>query len=257
MRLPFSSRNNKAQDGTVEAAAASTSRRSSVSEDGDTTGLKTANNDDLLSERSSSAHNSSLTDTTPATSFSSYGSGNGHNGEKSGMYKLSVVDNSGTFLPPSPTDESRSKGNKAWSLHRKQNNKSRERVASAEGPFIISRESFEGYRRSFDIGGTSPTIAASPTFPNSPRLSLDSSVSTRAGSISSRTGSKLRVLNIPKVEETVAVAEAPFEDIKLEDEDKTSRKTILSRFGFGQKGSFPTKKRDGAGEELQSLKIDK
>jgi hypothetical protein len=53
------------------------------------------------------------------------------------------------------------------------------------------------------------------------------------------------------------VAEAPFEDIKLEDEDKTSRKTILSRFGFGQKVSSPTKKRDGGGEELQSLKIDK
>lgn len=112
----------------------------------------------------------------------------------------------------------------------------------------------QGYRRSFDIGGTSPTIAASPTFPNSPRLSLDSSVSTRAGSISSRTGSKLRVSNIPKVEET-AVAEAPFEDVKLEDDDKTSRKTILSRFGFGQKGS-PSKKRDGA-EELQSLKMGK
>lgn len=47
------------------------------------------------------------------------------------------------------------------------------------------------------------------------------------------------------------MTEAPFEDVKLEDEEKTSRKTILSRFGFGQKG-LPTKKRDGA-EELQSL----
>jgi len=226
------------------------SRRSSLS---DETGpqhgeIQQTAADDQMSERSTCQSNTIPLDT-PATSFSSYNSGNGYNGEKSGMYKLSVVDNSGTFLPPSPTDESRSKGNKAWSLHRKQN-KSRERVTSTEGPFIISRESFEGYRRSFDIGGTSPTIAASPTFPNSPRLSLDSSISTRAGSISSRTGSKLRVSNIPKVEET-AVAEAPFEDVRLEDEDKTSRKTILSRFGFGQKG-VPVKKRDG-GEELQSL----
>jgi hypothetical protein len=86
MRLPFSSR-NKGQDGTGEAAASS-SRRSSVSED-DPTGIQTTNNDDLLSERSPSARDSTLTDTTPATSFSSYGSGNGQNGEKSGMYKLS------------------------------------------------------------------------------------------------------------------------------------------------------------------------
>lgn len=55
--------------------------------------------------------------------------------------------------------------------------------------------------------------------------------------------------------EETAVAEAPFEDVKLEDEDKISRKTILSRFGFGQKG-LPTKKREG-GEELQSLQRDK
>lgn len=64
------------------------SRRSSLS---DETGpqhgemLQTAaNNDDQISESSNT-----IPLDTPATSFSSYNSGNGYNGEKSGMYKLS------------------------------------------------------------------------------------------------------------------------------------------------------------------------
>ena len=108
----------------------------------------------------------------------------------------------------------------------------------------------QGYRRSFDIGGTSPTLGPTSSTFATPRLSLDSSISTRNFSISSGTGSKLRVSNIPKVEEGGA-SEAPFEDVKLEDEDKPSRRTILSRFGFGQRTNM-LKKRDG--EELQSFK---
>jgi len=60
------------------------------------------------------------------------------------------------------------------------------------------------------------------------------------------------VLSIPKLEEG-KVSEAPFEDIKLEDDEKTSRRTILSRFGFGQR-AVPMKKKDG--EELQSFKSE-
>ena len=111
----------------------------------------------------------------------------------------------------------------------------------------------EGYRRSFDIGGMSPTLAASSTFANSPRLSLDSNLSTRNGSISSRTGSRLRP-SVPKVEEQ-GMSEAVFEDVKLEDEDKTSRRTILSRFGFGQRTQVAGAKRR-EGEELQSFKTE-
>lgn len=81
-------------------------------------------------------------------------------------------------------------------------------------------------------------------------MSLDSSLSARTPSISSRTGSRLRVSSIPKVEEGLAV-EAPFEDVKLEEDDRSSRKTILSRFGFGQRGNAGRKKEGG--EELQSF----
>jgi hypothetical protein len=111
----------------------------------------------------------------------------------------------------------------------------------------------KGYRRSFDIGhgGISPTLASASTFINSPRLSLDSSIGTPSPSISSRTESRLRVSNIPRVEE--GVDDAPFEDVKLEEDDRNSKRTILSRFGFGQKGTM-RKHRDG--EELQSLPRD-
>jgi len=206
---------------------------------------------DNASERSAVT---SVTPTfTPSTSYSSTNTAptsTDREAKKTGMYKLSVVDTSGTFLPPSPPDSGRASGVKAWGLHRKQN-KPRERMASADEPFIISRESFEGYRRSFDIGGTSPTLAASPMFANSPRLSLDSSMSTCAPSISSR-ASRLRVSSIPKVDEGLA-SEAPFEDVKLEEDDRATRKTILSRFGFGTR--MVPKKREG--EELQSIKMDK
>jgi hypothetical protein len=109
----------------------------------------------------------------------------------------------------------------------------------------------QGYRRSFDIGGTSPTLAASPQFANSSRLSLDSSLSARNPSVSSR-GSRLRLSSIPKVDEGGS-NEAPFEDVKLEDDDKAAKKTILSRFGFGTRAQ--PKRREG--EELQSFKLDK
>lgn len=85
MRLPFSSR-NRGPENNVESEA---SRRSSLSdENGPREIPQTGNNDDHMSERSTAQSNATPLDT-PATSFSSYNSGNGNNGEKSGMYKLS------------------------------------------------------------------------------------------------------------------------------------------------------------------------
>jgi len=166
---------------------------------------------------------------------------------------------------PSPPDAGKSNGSRAWSLHRK-TNRSRERMSSFDGPFIISRESFEvypdhrqllfqGYRRSFDLGhgGISPTLASTSSFANTPRLSLDSSISNHAPSISSRAESRLRVSSIPKVEEGTG-DDAPFEDVKLEEDDRSSKRTILSRFGFGQRVNVQRRPRDG--EELQSFKTD-
>jgi hypothetical protein len=49
------------------------------------------------------------------------------------------------------------------------------------------------------------------------------------------------------------VAEASFEDVKLEDDNKASRRIILSKFGFGGRTGVSRKKE---GEELQSFKPD-
>jgi hypothetical protein len=112
----------------------------------------------------------------------------------------------------------------------------------------------QGYRRSFDIGGTSPTLGAySPSFGSTPRLSLDSRVSTHNTSISSRTGSRLNGTSIPKVDEGTG-SDAVFEDVKLEDDEKIARRTLLNRFGFGQRCVATTRKKDG--EELQCFKMD-
>ena len=78
-------------------------------------------------------------------------------------------------------------------------------------------------------------------------------MSNQSLSISSRGESRLRVSSVPKVEEGGA-DDAPFEDIKLEDDDRSSRRTILNRFGFGQRATVQRKHKDG--EELQSLKTD-
>jgi len=65
-------------------------------------------------------------------------------------------------------------------------------------------------------------------------------------------GSRLRPSSIGKADEGI-VAEAEFEDIKLEDDDKASRRSILSKFGFGGRTGAPRKKE---GEELRSFKPD-
>jgi len=101
-------------------------------------------------------------------------------------------------------------------------------------------------------GGISPTLVATSSFANTPRLSLDSSLNTRTPSMSSRPESRLRVSSIPKVDESTT-DDTRFEDVKLEDDDKNSRRTILSRFGF-RSGNAQRRHRDG--EELQSLQWD-
>jgi len=107
MRLPFSSRKNEQVNGEE----------------------KEQPTPDDASERST-AHSASTPIDTPATSYSSYSSVNDREAKEGGMYKLSVVDNSGTFLPPSPPDTAVENGQRAWSLHRKNANKSHERIAT-------------------------------------------------------------------------------------------------------------------------------
>ncbi|RMZ75687.1 hypothetical protein DV738_g5322, partial [Chaetothyriales sp. CBS 135597] len=87
-------------------------------------------------------------------------------GEEPNEFKLSSVDSQGQYLPPSPSTEPKSfwsKSPSATSNHRS--------LVSDNEPFSISRESFESYRRSFDISGRSPILYADSY---TSRTSLDS-----------------------------------------------------------------------------------
>ncbi|KAL4976789.1 hypothetical protein BDW66DRAFT_134300 [Aspergillus desertorum] len=132
-------------------------------------------------------------------------------------YKLSVVDCNGDYLPPSPPEKEsfwrKYPGKRSSSNHRN--------LVDENEPFSISRESFDSYRRSFDISARSPIIHPD----NMPsRTSLDS----RFSRITSTTSGYSRQ------QPALTMEEDQFEDIRLNDDDaesKPKKKGIFSRFG--------------------------
>lgn len=84
-----------------------------------------------------------------------------------GIYKMSVVNDSGVYLPPSPTFE------KDFWPRQYDTSRTSTDTASSTGDieaFGISRESFDSYQRSFDISARSPVLREATT-----RTSSDSS----------------------------------------------------------------------------------
>ncbi|KAH8762540.1 hypothetical protein F5883DRAFT_116897 [Diaporthe sp. PMI_573] len=90
-----------------------------------------------------------------------------------GEYKMSVVNDSGVYLPPSPTEDKPSWPQRYLSRN---STDTRSEVGEIE-PFGISRESFDSYRRSFDVSARSPVPVNDP-FPT--RRSMDSARYPRA-----------------------------------------------------------------------------
>ncbi|KAK7737505.1 hypothetical protein SLS53_006578 [Cytospora paraplurivora] len=87
--------------------------------------------------------------------------------QDTGEYKMSVVNDSGIYLPPSPSDDKAS-----WPRRYLSRTSTDKRSGSVDiEPFGISRESFDSYRRSFDISARSPVVTNDP-FPS--RRSMDS-----------------------------------------------------------------------------------
>ncbi|KAL4782986.1 hypothetical protein BJX76DRAFT_272252 [Aspergillus varians] len=133
-------------------------------------------------------------------------------------YKLSVVDSNGDYLPPSPPEKEsfwrKSGMSRPVSNHRN--------LVDENEPFSISRESFDSYRRSFDISARSPIIYQD-NLPS--RTSLDS----RFSRITSTSGGR-RLSDRPTPE---SMEEESFEDVGLNDDDeaKPKKKGIFSRFG--------------------------
>ncbi|KAL2153924.1 hypothetical protein VTH82DRAFT_2600 [Thermothelomyces myriococcoides] len=95
-----------------------------------------------------------------------------------GEYKLSVVNDSGVYLPPSPVEREASWPRRYLSRGSSGRNSSYSRRDSDEiDQFPISRESFDSYRRSFDICARSPVVHPTTTAANAAvtaRQSLDS-----------------------------------------------------------------------------------
>ncbi|PWY83148.1 hypothetical protein BO94DRAFT_536628 [Aspergillus sclerotioniger CBS 115572] len=132
-------------------------------------------------------------------------------------YKLSVVDANGIYHPPSPPEKPgfwrKYPGSPRSSHHRD--------LVDENEPFSISRESFDSYRRSFDISARSP-VCYSDAMPS--RTSLDSRVSRMTSPPSTL------YTGLGKQPETME--EEQFEEVGLDDEEvKPKRKSIFSRFG--------------------------
>ncbi|OAX80503.1 hypothetical protein ACJ72_05160 [Emergomyces africanus] len=150
--------------------------------------------------------------------------------EKPNEYKMSVVDDSGVYLPPSPTEKK-----SFWHRSSSQNN-TRSLVDENE-PFPISRESFDSYRRSFDISARSPI---SQTDTAASRTSLDSRFSrltTPRSTISGHTFDlqpkspyEVREHERDRVQEQDQVQEQ-FVDVGLNEDTKTKKKGFFARFG--------------------------
>ncbi|KAJ5898240.1 hypothetical protein N7504_008528 [Penicillium tannophilum] len=130
-------------------------------------------------------------------------------------YKLSVVNDSGVYLPPSPPEKQ-----SFWSRYpgsTRSSNHHRDLVDENE-PFSISRESFDSYRRSFDISARAP-VCHHDSVPA--RTSLDSRFCrVTSPAVRSTTFEKPEVMK-----------EEVFEEVGLNDEVKPKKKGIFARFG--------------------------
>lgn len=142
--------------------------------------------------------------------------------QDTGEYKMSVVNDSGIYLPPSPVEKEA-----VWPrryLSRSSSGKSSV-VPGAGGTdeiehFSISRESFDSYRRSFDICAKSPVVIADSA---APRQSLDSSLMHHRGfsASSSRYYHPRSGLSFEQRREwQTPEEEGGFEDVGLNDEGK-------------------------------------
>ncbi|PGH02551.1 hypothetical protein GX51_04578 [Blastomyces parvus] len=154
--------------------------------------------------------------------------------EKPNEYKMSVwrkltravVNDNGVYLPPSPTEKK-----SFWRKSSSQNN-TRNLVDENE-PFSISRESFDSYRRSFDISARSP-VSQSDT--GASRTSLDSRFSrltTPRSTVSGHTFDPLQKspYEIREQKQEHGQNEEQFVDIGLNEDARPKKKGFFARLG--------------------------
>ncbi|KAA8652079.1 hypothetical protein EYZ11_005561 [Aspergillus tanneri] len=154
-------------------------------------------------------------------------------------YKLSVVDDNGAYLPPSPPEKQ-----SFWHRHPGSSKSSNHRcLVDDNEPFSISRESFDSYRRSFDISARSP-VSYCDTVPS--RTSLDSRFSRITSTSAVHTGFR---------KQPESMEEEQFEDVGLEEEEKPKKKGIFSRLGdFTSDSQTPNSKASHLGFHIPGRK---
>ncbi|KAI5819783.1 hypothetical protein BZA77DRAFT_303534 [Pyronema omphalodes] len=165
------------------------------------------------------------------------------NDDEKNTYKMSVVNDSGVYLPPSPVER------KSFWKRESSSSSSKNRPPIQCAPdeqFTISRESFDSYRRSFDISARSPIsdVASGRTSfdarPYAERHSMDVRPST--GRMSLDVPPRMSLDGRPKTSydrqsprlAPVKVVEEPedeFEEVKLVDDTRPKKHSIFSRFG--------------------------
>ncbi|KAI9825486.1 MAG: hypothetical protein M1826_006982 [Phylliscum demangeonii] len=167
-------------------------------------------------------------------------------------YQLSVIEDGRVYLPPSPPPEKTA----FWSRSHSSRGSSNYRNNLAENaPFSISRESFESYRRSFDISARSPVL---PSEGFGARHSIDSRMPPSP---------KSRRLD-QSVDRQPVPEEEAFEDVGLAEDVKPKKRSIFPRFiagsdastsaasaGYHHGFSFAGRKRglSGQGAELHNI----
>ncbi|KAK3691124.1 hypothetical protein LTR37_018877 [Vermiconidia calcicola] len=123
-------------------------------------------------------------------------------------YKLSEINDSGVFVPPSPPER---KSFWTTSSSRSTTSSKRPSLLNDNEPFNISRESFDSYRRSFDISARSPVIQPDTR----PRASLDSRTFLPPAPRSSNSFHRpLQVPGTQKEEESDALEDVALDDPK-------------------------------------------
>ena len=145
--------------------------------------------------------------------------------EDNNTYKLSTVNDSGVYLPPSPVEK---KG--FWGKRESANASPAEVPESQDIGFAITRESFDSYRRSFDI-------SARMHIPDSQRLSLQSSRSSFEAlgwGIPSLDAKPNRLPSIDVSESASEDEDSEFRDVDLNDNSQAQKKRgFLGRFTPG------------------------
>ncbi|KAF3905449.1 hypothetical protein ABW20_dc0103853 [Dactylellina cionopaga] len=141
--------------------------------------------------------------------------------EDNNTYKLSTVNDSGIYLPPSPVDEKKA----FWGRRESSTGSMQDAPDTQDIGFAITRESFDSYRRSFDI-------SARTHLSDSQRPSMQSSRSSFDALGWGRSSLDAMPNRLPSIDvsESASEDEEEFRDVDLNDNAQTKKKSFLGRF---------------------------